>query len=42
MRLVFVKVAREGHNVEDKADRLIAETSHHLEDVMDHLPSTWC
>ena len=34
MRLVFVKEAREGQNAKDKAERLMAATGHHLEDVI--------
>ena len=34
MRLVLVKEAREGQNAEDKAERLMAATGHHLEDVI--------
>ena len=34
MRIVFAKEAREGQNAEDKAERLMAATGHHLEDVI--------
>ena len=34
MCIVFAKEAREGQNAEDKAERLMAATGHHLEDVI--------
>ena len=34
MLLVFAKEAREGQNDEFKAERLMAATGHHLEDVI--------
>ena len=34
MRIVFAKEAREGPNAEDKAERLMAVTGRHLEDMM--------
>ena len=34
MRLVFAKEAREDQNTEVKAERLMAATGHHLEDVI--------
>ena len=34
MRLVFAMEAREGQNAQDKAERLMAATGHHLEDVI--------
>ena len=34
MRLVFAKEAREGQNAQEKAERLMEATGHHLEDVI--------
>ena len=34
VRIVFAKEAREGPNAEDKAERLMAATGHHLGDMM--------
>ena len=34
MRLVFAMEAREGQNAQDKAERLMAATGHHLEGVI--------
>ena len=34
MGLVFAKEALEGQNAEEKAERLMAATGHHLEDVI--------